>query len=141
MQKVSKKILLIKIRKRYERLLESGEVITDDKIYECVHGRWRVNKANAESADYIFAVYKNTVMGVYSAKSWHECDEHDPEVDPEWVDAIEPGTRFYFTRNENPSLEEIYLRGLFIGKQIDEKFNLIQNPVSFTTLRGLFELE
>lgn len=132
-------ILLVKIPVAYETRLCRENTITDDVVYSCVRGRWRLNKERASSADYIFAVYKNVVVGVYSAAEWHNCDENDKNINPDWEEP-EPD-RIYFTRNETPSAEEIYLRGLFINKVIDSNLNSGQNPVSYCTVRYALSAE
>ena len=127
---ITRNVLLIRITKSYGELLEKGEAITDEQVYGCVRGRWDLCKERAEGVDYIFAVYNNVIVGVYSAAAWHDCDENDSAVNPNWVG--EEPNRIYFTRHEKPSFEEILIRGLCVNKPVDVEMH--RNPLFYVTL-------
>jgi uncharacterized protein len=62
----SDKCIIIKIHDRYP------------SIYERVHRCWKINKKRAEQADYVLAVIKGRVEGVFEPLQWFfTCNDKD----------------------------------------------------------------
>lgn len=75
------KLVLINIRK-----LEDRE--SYDDIYRLVRYCWRINRARAEKADFVLAVLRGVVLGVYSAREWLPAtSENFPDI--EYADGSE----------------------------------------------------
>lgn len=56
---------------------------SSDSVYEAVHFAWRVSKRKAEQADYVLAVCKGLIVGVFVAEKWLPATaEHFPGHDP-----------------------------------------------------------
>lgn len=60
------KLMVVKLNKTYRSNM------TDDELYEVTRGNWRVSLEKAKQADYVLAVYKSLVVGVYKPDEWYD---------------------------------------------------------------------
>lgn len=66
---VKANVLIIKINKLYQ------STMTDEELYDTVRASWNVNIDTANNVDYVFAVYKSLIVGVYKDPQWFKCSE------------------------------------------------------------------
>jgi uncharacterized protein len=66
-------LLLIKIERRWSRLLDEFNAVSfipSDRILNAVSGNWVIDATHAQKAQYILAVARGIVRGVYRANRW-----------------------------------------------------------------------
>ena len=114
-----KQVLIIKIERLWRELVEkhgSESDIPDGDIYLAVRGSWVVSKNRAESADYVLAVARGIVRGVYRSHIWHRDNNHE--------------RRCYFEKGSEPIREEDMKH--FCGKSTVHLFKRGQaNPIYY----------
>jgi hypothetical protein len=69
------KILLVKIERRWTALVEShgaGSAVPDKEVFEATRGDWKLSLDRARSVQYVLAVARGLVRGVYAPKLWGE---------------------------------------------------------------------
>ena len=69
-KELPKNSILININKRYSKFH------TSEQIYQAVKGTWKISKKKLNEFEYVFADYKNRVVGVYKNLEWYP----DPEI-------------------------------------------------------------
>ncbi|MCL2003107.1 MAG: hypothetical protein FWG72_03760 [Oscillospiraceae bacterium] len=94
---IPEKCILIKIR---QEVVEQR----DGSIYETVRAAWKLSRAKAERADYVFAVCNGLVKGIYTDLKWSEEEARSGRLKFDGVQAT--------------GLEEKY-----IGKRIPLKYS------------------
>lgn len=62
------RLVLININKLYPKCTVKDGVVDPDEIKESVSAFWPIAAARAKSANYVFALYRQKVVGVYSVK-------------------------------------------------------------------------
>lgn len=60
------KLMVVKLNRTYR------SDMTDDELYEVTRGNWRASLEKAKQADYVLAVYKSLVVGVYKPDKWRD---------------------------------------------------------------------
>lgn len=70
---VKANVLIIKINKLYQ------STMTDEELYDTVRASWNVNSDTANNVDYVFAVYKSLIVGVYKDPQWFKCSDFGKE--------------------------------------------------------------
>ena len=63
--KVSQKVAMIKINDLYPKCINADGTVDDDKVKECVRATWTVAKGERDKIEYVFAIYRRRVVGVY----------------------------------------------------------------------------
>lgn len=64
-ESIEQNVAFIKINKLYPKCFEKDGNIDDYKVKECVRGIWPVHESRRERIQYIFALYRRRVVGVY----------------------------------------------------------------------------
>ena len=111
-------LLVIKINTLYDYNM------TDREIMDCARGHWRINVDNAKNMDYLVAVYRGQVVGVYENMQWYSsgiATEFYPQLSE---DNLKLTNRKYCTCN--PAVKAKY-----IDKSISAVVKDTQNPVSY----------
>ena len=62
------RIAFININKLYPRCLNDSGEADEAKVMECVRGMWRIGRNKASRVQYLFALYRQRVVGVYRVK-------------------------------------------------------------------------
>ncbi len=62
---VPQKVAMIKIDKLYQKCVKDRIEMTDDKVKDCVSAAWPVAKGRRDKIEYVFAIYRRRVVGVY----------------------------------------------------------------------------
>ena len=83
-------------------------------VYEAVKGNWKINPKKAQNYDYVLAVERGIVKGVYKADKWIESNEKG---------------RFQFEKSQDEVPDEI--KKLFMDKKIPKDEYNNQNPVNY----------
>ncbi len=110
-------------------MITVNKTLKDYKTYDAVRFAWRLSKTNAEKADYIFAVDKGLVIGVFTASEWKLATKENfpdfPEVDSERMES-----RYGFIGDEAP--EDIKKK--YLGKRIPKKYRKQggSNPIRYS---------
>jgi hypothetical protein len=98
--------------------------IIDKSIYDATRFAWRLDVKRAKRAEYILAVEKGIVVGVFVAKSWHKADKDNfPEF------TTDNSKRFGFIGEQaSEAIQEFYIR-----KKIPKKFREqgASNPIKY----------
>lgn len=111
-------LLVIKINSLYDYNM------ADREIMDCARGHWRINVENAKNMDYLVAVYRGQVVGVYENMQWYSsgiATEFYPQLSEE---NLKLTNRKYCTCN--PAIKAKY-----INKNISTVVKDTQNPVSY----------
>lgn len=106
-----------------------GDLRDRKAIYDQVRFAWRLSEKRARKADYVVAVVRGVVVGVFKAHEWlHANRENFPEVPHAEIGKTE---RFAFKGEEaEPQVWEH-----FVGKSgkriVSEKLRHVQNPIRY----------
>ena len=134
------KVVLIKINSSYLNCLDADGQPNDDKIHDCVSGTWKINRREQDGIQYVFALYRGRVVGVYhisrfSASLAEEFQKHhclpDFPTFPEQDRCIDRMVAQYATveqaQQELPSEDfKIFLEAL--SKRINPKSRRTKTP-------------
>jgi len=110
------KCIIIKIR--HDTVLERGSV------YEAVRGVWRASLHRARQCDYVLAVERGTVTGVFKPSEWYRAT---PENARKYGGFSLEG-RIAFVGEP----AEIEAQNLYLNKRLPDEYLPAQNPVQFT---------
>lgn len=105
-------------------MLKIGSSDTDMSVYEAVHFAWRVSKRKAEQADYVLAVCKGLIVGVFVAEKWLPATaEYFPGHDPA------QGRFGFYGREADDAIQKRYAR-----KRVPDAFrnDRSSNPVRYS---------
>ena len=71
------KVVLIKINSTYPSCFNADGLPDDDKIRDCVSGTWKINRKEQLGIQYVFALYRGRVVGIYHISRFSEplCEE------------------------------------------------------------------
>lgn len=99
--------------------------ITEKSIYDATRFSWKVNLSKAEKAQYILAVEKGIIVGVFTAQEWKQaCPEHFPGL------ASEPTDRYGFIGEE----ADEQIKNLYLRKRIPDQYRKkgAANPIKYS---------
>lgn len=99
--------------------------ITWRSMYDATRFAWKIDKKKAEQAEYILAIKKGIIVGVYVAREWKEASA---ENFPEFHEDI--SGRMGFVGEEAPDdIKEMYLR-----KRVPDQFRKkgAANPIKYS---------
>ena len=79
--------------------------MSEDALYECTRGVWRLSRERAEEAKYIFAVFEGTILDVYAADHWDVAftTPYDCRTFTEDEQEQTSGRRYEFVRKTVPN--------------------------------------
>ena len=71
------KVVLIKINSTYPNCFNADGLPDDDKIRDSVSGTWKINRREQLGIQYVFALYRGRVVGIYHISRFSEplCEE------------------------------------------------------------------
>ena len=102
----------------------------DNEIYDQVRGYWKISLSSAKKVDYIFAIYKGLIKGVYVPQEWFrvdlDMDNYDPPREFELKQCGNHG-RVYFKGIQADQMILDY----YLNKDVSYKIKKIQNPISY----------
>ena len=109
------KVLLINVNRSFKN---------NDDLYNAVRFAWKLKPENAEKADYVLAIEKGIIRGVFIADEWHKArKEYFPE--------FENRTNKRYGLIGRKADDEI--ANLYIGKRIPDEFRKkgTSNPIKY----------
>jgi hypothetical protein len=102
----------------------------DNEVYEQVRGYWKISLGSAKKVDYIFAIYKGLIKGIYVPQKWYRVDlkieNHDAPREFELKQGDNHG-RVYFKGIKADQLILDY----YLNKDVSYKIKKTQNPISY----------
>lgn len=102
----------------------------DNEIYDQVRGYWKISLASAKKVDYIFAIYKGLIKGVYVPQKWFRVDlnmdNHDAPRNYELKQGGNHGRVYFKGIQADQKILDYYL-----NKDISYKIKKTQNPISY----------
>lgn len=112
---ISHKIILININR----------TVDNREIYDCVRFAWKIDVDRARKAEYVLAIEKGIIIGVFKPLQWHLARK---QYFPEFEDHT--NKRYGFIGEE--AMEDI--RSLYIGKRIPDEFRKkgAANPIKYS---------
>lgn len=105
-------------------LINVNRSAIESSVYEATRFAWRVNKQQAEKADFVCAVHQGIIVGVFVVDEWLEANSNNF---PGREDM--PG-RYGYNGREAP----FEIKQLYIGKRIPDKFRRkgAANPIKYS---------
>ena len=104
-------------------LISINNTINNKDTYEAVRLAWRIDPEEAKKADYILALNKGIIVGVFKAHSWKLATKKNfPELKKGSND------RFGFEGEKT----EPEIEGLYLNKRIPDNIILRGNPIRYT---------
>lgn len=102
-------------------------------LYDQVRFAWRISKKNAEQVDYILAVVRGVVKGVFVANEWKLATKTNfPDIFESYGLDVSDTGRYGFVGREAPQeIKELYFGNL--GKQLPKELSHNQNPIKYYT--------
>jgi hypothetical protein len=99
--------------------------LQEKDIYEAVRASLKINIKKAQQAEYILALDKGVIKGVFKPDAWYECNEENKE----YFTSIVPGRYGFVGKRADKAIEDMY-----IGKIIPDYFRKkgAANPVLYT---------
>lgn len=112
------KLLLVCINKTSKDLIST---------YDAARYSWKINPAKAEQAEYVMAVSKGVIVGVYEAEEWLPANETCfPDIPPEHANWDKQDKRFGFVGR--PASNDI---ARLIGKRVPPEWGFRGNPIRY----------
>ncbi len=68
---IANRVAFIKINRLYSKCFNEDGLVDPVKIKECVRGFWPISEDKRKQIEYIFALYRRRVVGVYHVKGVH----------------------------------------------------------------------
>lgn len=136
-EKVTKKVMFVRIQRSYGELLNRQKLGKEpvkgrENIYQCTRKYWKVNKENAEQADYIAGVFRNDegiyiIKSVYKNSEWKKVKDF-PEMsdDEEVIENPKYLDRFAFSGIEENVVEPSVWKE-YVGTALDFDFSNIRS--------------
>ena len=112
------KLLLVCINKTHEPIC----------IYDRARYSWKINPAKAEEAEYVLAVERGVIIGVFKADKWFPASKnHFGDIPPEHANWHEQNGRFGFIGGHaSKDVEHLYL-----DKGVPKEWGFRGNPVRY----------
>ncbi|MDR3236909.1 MAG: hypothetical protein LBT84_00220 [Spirochaetia bacterium] len=94
-------------------------------LYEAVRKAWKINITKARQAEYVLALDKGMIRGVFKPEEWYEANEENFK----YFSEISPGRHGFVGTRAEKDIEDIY-----IGKRIPDSFKKkgVANSVRYT---------
>ena len=64
-EEITQRVAFIKINRLYHECVDGDGCVDNEKVRECVRGNWTISEARRYRIQYIFALYRQRVVGVY----------------------------------------------------------------------------
>lgn len=117
---ITDNVIMIRINRFYRNDMSPFE------LYDITRGCWRVNKEQAQKANYAFAVFDGMVLEVYMIAHWFSAGKIMYSVDVSDFDAVKE--RYEFVGNIAPDV----IRQKYVNKSVARLFNKgNQNPIAY----------
>jgi hypothetical protein len=112
------KFLLICINRTYEKW----------GVSIAVRYSWKVAPERAEQAEYVVAVFRGTIVGVFRADKWLPATKANfPDIPDEYGNWKKQADRFGFRGSEAPN----DIKAQYMGKAIPSKWGFKGNPIRY----------
>lgn len=105
---------------------------TADELYQCTRGLWRMSKARAENAKYVFAVFKGDIKEVYEIERWSDATKSFKEF---WLKRLRGQGKIIDPTEHDGRIEFIgrvaseRIRRKYVGKALSRRHG--QNPILY----------
>jgi hypothetical protein len=112
------KVLLVCVNKTHESV----------GTYDAARYSWKISPAKAEQAEYVLAVSKGLIVGVFEADKWLPARKaHFPDIPPEHANWHKQAKRFGFVGRSAPKdIEQLYS-----GKCVPKYLGFRGNPIRY----------
>lgn len=107
-------------------MININRSITDKDVYDCVRFAWKMDKNKAEQAEYVLALEKGIIVGVFKPTEWHLARK---QYFPEFTEHTNKRLGFIGEKAEK-EVEEMYIR-----KRLPEQFQRKKgeaNPIRYS---------
>lgn len=111
-------LMVVKLNRTYRSNM------TDDELYEVARGNWRASLEKAKQADYVLAVYKSLVVGVYKPDEWYDTVTNGsfhqlaPNHTNNTNDCVD---RIFFVDNDYENKNGDQIKNELLNKKIESK--------------------
>lgn len=119
------KLMVVKLNRTYRSYM------TDDELYEVTRGNWRASLEKAKKADYVLAVYKSLVVGVYKPDEWYDTvtnGSFHPLAPNHTNNPNEYVGRIFFVDNDYENKNGDQIKNELLNKKIETKSI---NPIEY----------
>jgi hypothetical protein len=112
------KVLLVCVNKTHESV----------GTYNAARYSWQISPARAEKAEYVMAVSKGLIVGVFEADEWLPAKKaHFPDIPLEHANWHKQAKRFGFVgRSATKNIEQLYS-----GKRVPKDLGFRGNPIRY----------
>jgi hypothetical protein len=105
-------------------LIIVNKSLQESDIYEAVRAAWKISIKKAQEAEYVLALDKGIIKGVFKPDAWYECNEENLK----YFTGVASGRHGFVGKRADKIIEDMY-----IGKRIPDSFRKrgAANPVRY----------